>query len=125
MSPDPYVRGQALALAAALVVAAVLGSPIATLACTVVAALGAWILYARYRGDLLAVGIQRVPRHRRTLDLMVSGSVRLAVAIGTVGVMVMLIFGLNRPDLGIAPISAVILAVTAAVVLLSSLATGM
>jgi hypothetical protein len=121
MSPDPYVRGQALALAAALVAAAVLGSPIAALVCTAVAALGAWILRARYRGDLLAAGIERVPRHRKALDLMVRGNVRLAVAIGTVSAMVVLIFTSHRPDLGLAPISAVILAVTAAAVFLSSL----
>ncbi len=120
MSPDPYVRGQALALAAALVVAAVFGSAIAELACTAAAALGAWILHARYRGDLSTAGVKRVPSHRRTLDLMVAGNVRLVVVVGALSGVVML-FAVKRPDLGIAPISAVVLAVTAAIILLSSL----
>ena len=120
MSPDPYVRGQAMALAAALVVAAVLGWAIAGLACTAIVALAAWGMRARYRGDLAAAGVEAVPRHRGELDRTVSGNVRLAVSAGVISGALML-FAFKRPDLGVAPISAVILGVTAAAVLLSSL----
>ncbi|HET7484713.1 MAG TPA: hypothetical protein VFJ64_04985 [Solirubrobacterales bacterium] len=97
----------------------ILGSPIAGLSCTAVVAFAFWILQARYGGDLGAADIEAVPGHRRTLDAMVAGNVRLAVVVGSVGGMVMLFA--KRPDLGIAPASTVILAVTAAVILLSSL----
>jgi hypothetical protein len=120
MSPDPYVRGQALALVLALIAVSVLGSPIAGLSCTAAVAFAAWILHARYGGDLGAAEMKAVPEHRRTLDAMVAGNVRLAVVAGSVSGMVML-FALKRPNLGIAPVSTVILAVTAVVILLSSL----
>jgi len=51
---------------------------------------------------------------------MVVGLVRLTVLVGLVSGIAML-FALKRPDLGIAPISTAILALTAAVILLSSL----
>jgi hypothetical protein len=119
MSPDPYVRAQALALAGALLVAAVFGAALAALICTALVALAFWILSARYRGDLQAAGAQTVPPRRRSLDAMVAGNLRLAIAVGSFGGVVMLFA--KRPDLGISPISAVILALSAAVVLLSSL----
>ncbi len=120
MSPDPYVRGQALALALSLIVVSVLGSPVAGLSCTAVVAFVSWILHTRYRGDLGAASVKAVPGHRRTLDSMVVGNVRLAVVAGAIGGVAML-FAFKRPNLGIAPISTVILAVTAVVILLSSL----
>lgn len=79
-----------------------------------------WILHTRYRGDLAAANIEAVPERRRTLDAMVMGNVRLAVVAGAISGMVML-FVFKRPNLGIAPISAAILAATAVVILLSSL----
>lgn len=41
MSPDPYVRGQALALVLALIAVSILGSAVAGLACTALVALAA------------------------------------------------------------------------------------
>jgi hypothetical protein len=120
MSPDPYVRGQALALVLALIVVSILGSPAAGLSCAAVVALVSWILDTRYRGDLGAARVKVVPKQRRMLDAMVVGNVRLAVVAGAVSGLVML-FAFKRPSLGIAPISTVILAVTAVVILLSSL----
>lgn len=120
MSPDPYVRGQALAVAAALLVAAVLGWAIAALACTAVLAAVAWVLHARYRGDLSAAGVRVAPPRRAALDAMVLGNVRLAAAIGALASALML-FAFSRPNLGIAPVSTVILAVAGVVILSSSL----
>ncbi len=119
MSPDPYVRGQALALAAALVVADFFSWPIAGLICTAVVGLVAWVLHARYRGDLRAARVERVPRRRGALDVMVAGNVRLAVLTGALGGAVAIL--LHRPDVGVAPISVLLLAVAASAVLLSSL----
>jgi hypothetical protein len=120
MSPDPYVRGQALALALALIVVSILGSPVAGLACTAVVALTSWVLHARYLGDLRAANVKMAPERRKALDVMVVGNVRLVILSGVISGVGML-FAFERPDLGIAPISTVILALTAAVILLSSL----
>lgn len=120
MSPDPYVRGQALALAAALVVAAVLGWAIAALACTVVLVLASRLLYGRFQGDLKAAGITEIPARRKSLDAMVVGNIRLAAAAGILSGAIMLL-AFKRPDIGVPPVSATILALTGLVVLLSSL----
>lgn len=121
MSPEPYVRAQAGALAVALIVAALQGPAIATLICTGVTALIAGVLYLRYRGDLRAARIDFVPQHRERLDLIVAGDVRAALAVGAVAGGFMLALSVERPDLGIAPVSTVLLGVTAAIILLSSL----
>ncbi len=121
MSPEPYVRGQAFALAALLVATAVLDSGAAALACAIVTGLGAWILRARYRGDLLASHVVEVPAHRERLDLIVAGDVRSAVATGGVAGGLLLGFDVHRPDAGVAPITPLFLTIIAAGVLLSSL----
>lgn len=121
MSPEPYVRAQAGALAFALLVAALQGPAIAALICTGATALVASVLYMRYRGDLRTARVDVVPQHRERLDLIVAGDVRAALAVGAVAAAFMLVLSVQRPDLGIAPISAVLLGVTAAIILLSSL----
>jgi hypothetical protein len=118
---DPYVRGHAVALALTLLLLALQGPAIAALACTVFAALGALGLYLRYRGDLLAAGVKAVPWQRERLDLIVASDTRTALAMGGVVSAIVLIFSMERPNLGLAPVSAVLLGVTAAVILLSSL----
>lgn len=121
MSPEPYVRAQAGALALALLVVALEGPALAALICTGATALIAGVLYLRYRGDLRAARIDVVPQHRERLDLIIAGDVRAALAVGAVAGGFMLVLSVKRPDLGIAPISAVLLGVTAAIVLVSSL----
>jgi hypothetical protein len=102
-------------------VAALQGPAIAALLCTGATALVAGVLYVRYRGDLQAAHVDVVPQHRERLDLIVAGDVRAALAVGAVAASFMLALSVERPDLGIAPVSAVLLGVTAAIVLLSSL----
>jgi hypothetical protein len=121
MSPEPYVRAHAGALALALLVAALQGPAVAALICTGATALIAGVLYLRYRGDLRAARVDVVPQHRERLDLIVAGDVRTALAVGAVAGAFMLFLSVKQPDLGIAPISAVLLGVTAAIILLSSL----
>lgn len=120
VSPEPYVRGQALVFTVLLVAAAVLGSPLAALACVIVSGLAARALYVRYRDDLLAGNVE-IPRHRKRLDLIVAGNVRAALLVGVIVSALLVGFPIDRPDLGIAAATPVILAFTAAGVLLSSL----
>ncbi len=121
MSPEPYVRGQAVALALALLLLALQGPAIAALACAAVTALGAGVLYLRYRGDLLAAGVKEVPWHRQRPDLIVAGDTRAALVTGGVAAAIVLAFSVEQLDLGIAPASAVLLGITAVIILLSSL----
>jgi hypothetical protein len=121
VSPDPYVRGQALAFAGALLVVSVLGSAFAALACTASAALAVWVLQARYRGDLRAAGVETPPPHRKHLDGIVARDAWAALFVGSVAGALVLILDPQRPDAGIAPVTAVLLGVTAQGVLLSSL----
>lgn len=121
MSPEPYVRAQAGALGSALVLVALQAPAPAALACTAVTGLIAGVLWLRYRGDLRAAGIDAVPPHRERLDLIVASDLRTAVTAGAVAAGLMLVLPVERPDLGITPVSAVLLGATAAVVLLSSL----
>lgn len=121
MSPDPYVRGQVAALASAFLLMAVQAPAFAVLALTVVTGSAAGYIYVRYRGDLRAAKIEEAPRIRARLDLIVAGDLRAAIAVGVAVSVVAFALGDHRPDLGIAPISAVILGVTASVIVLSSL----
>jgi hypothetical protein len=120
VSPEPYVHGQALVLGVLLVAAAVLGSPIAALAISLATGLAAWGLRVRYRGDVLLARMD-VPPHRERLDLIVAGDVRAAVAVGVAASALLMGFDVTRPDVGAAPATSVILAATAAGILLSSL----
>lgn len=81
MSPEPYVRGQALTLAALLGVAVTFGAEKLALGCSLVAALLAWGLQLKYRGDVRAAQAA-VPRHRERLDLIVAGDARAAFGLG-------------------------------------------
>jgi hypothetical protein len=120
VSPEPYVRGQAVAVAVLLVAAAVLGSPLAMLVCSLAGGLCAWGLRARYRGDVLLARVD-VPPHRERLDLIVAGDMRAALGAGLVASGLLVAFPADRPDLGIAPGTLVLLSVTATVIVLSSL----
>ena len=120
MSPEPYVRGQAFALAVLLVATAVLGSALGALVCSLVTGLIAWGLRVRYRGDVVLAHVD-VPPHRERLDMIVAGDVRVAVAVGMVAGGLLLGFDVQRPDSGVAPVTPLFLAIVAAGVLLSSL----
>lgn len=120
MSPEPYVRGQALALAFALVAAATLGSALWTLGCVLATGLVALGLQHRYRGDLATAKVS-VPRRRERLDLIVAGDLRAALGIGLAVSGALALLSVDPPDTGIAPASLVLLAITAATILLSSL----
>lgn len=120
MSPEPYVRGQALVLACLLVVAAALGSPVAALACAGVSALAAWALHAKYRRDLLTARVE-VPRHRERLDLIVAGDARASLVAGVAVSAVLVAFAIEPPEAGVARATPVLLAVVAAAVYVSSL----
>lgn len=120
MSPEPYVRGQAFVLAAVLVIAAVLGSPLAALISAGVASLSAWGLAAKYRRDML-VARGATPHHRERLDLIVAGDARAVLSIGlTIGA-VLVAEGFDVPDIGIASATPILLAVAVSAVYLSSL----
>lgn len=100
MSPEPVVRWHAFAVAVALVAAAILGSPIAALACGGVVTLIAWGLNVKYRHDVRKAANQalrralsenpperstedlRVPWHRERLDLIVAGDARSPLGSG-------------------------------------------
>ncbi len=120
MSPEPYVRGQTLVLAILLVASALLGSPLATLVCAVASGLGAWALHANYLQDLLAGGVEP-PHHRQRLDAIVTSDVRAALFLGIAISAPLVCFPIYRPDIGQVPATPVLLAATAAGVLLSSL----
>lgn len=120
MSPEPYVRAQAFALAAVLVIAAVLGSPLAALICAGVASLIAWGLAAKYHRDVLAAG-GATPRHRERLDLIVAGDARTALSVGLATGAVLVTEGFEVPDVGIATATPILLAVAVSAVYLSSL----
>jgi hypothetical protein len=120
MSPEPYLRGQALVLAILLLATAVLGSALAALVCAVASGLAAWGLHAHYRSDLSAAQAD-VPPHRERLDLIVAGDVRAAIAAGVIAGGLLIGFPIHRPDVGVVPATLILLAATAAVILLSSL----
>lgn len=61
MSPEPYVRGQAFALAVLLVATAVLGSALGALVCSLVTGVIAWGLRVRYRGDVVLAHVNVPP----------------------------------------------------------------
>ena len=120
MSPEPYVRGQALVLSALLVAAAILGTPLAVLILASVIGLVARGLNVKYRRDV-AMAADPAPYHRERLDLIVAGDARAALGIGIAASALLVGFDVSRPDIGAAPATAVLLAGAAAAVYLSSL----
>jgi hypothetical protein len=120
VSPEPYVRAQALVLAAIFVAAAVLGSAIAVLACVGTCAVAARGLYAKYRRDVLTAASD-VPHHRERLDLIVAGDARAALGIGAAAGGVLVGFEVDAPDIGVATATPVLVAVAGTAVYLSSL----
>lgn len=120
MSPEPYVRAQALALALLLVAAAAFGSPVAALSTAAVAAAAAWALKAKYRRDVATAQVV-IPHHRERLDRIVAGDAQAALGVGlTAGA---LLTGLHVPvpETVFAPATPVLVAATAAAIYLSSL----
>ncbi len=120
MSPEPYVRWQALALAGLLVAAAVLASPRAALILAVVSGVIARALYVRYRGDVVAAGTT-TPGHRERLDLIVAGDARAALGIGIIAGAILVGLNVDAVQIGAATATPVLLAAAAAGVYLSSL----
>ncbi len=120
MSPEPYVRAQALVLAVLLVAGGAFGSPVAALALTVATAVIARWLYARYRGDVATARRPMLPARQR-LDLIVAGDARAAVGVGLAANATLVLFGVRAVDVGVAPATPVLVAGAAAVVWLSSL----
>ena len=118
VSPEPYVRAQAFALALLLVAAAVLGSPIAALACAAASGAVAWMLRAKYLGDVAG---KPIASHRERLDRIVAGDAQAAVGIGLTAGALLTAFDVSAPDIGQASATPVLVAVAAAGVYLSSL----
>jgi hypothetical protein len=120
MSPEPYVRQQALAAAAAFVAASILGPPAAALACAIAAAAGASWLARKYRRDIERARVTPPP-HRERLDQIVAGDARAVFGIALTGSALLTAFGGNPPDIGLAEATPVLVAGTASVIYLSSL----
>jgi hypothetical protein len=120
VSPEPYVRAQAFALAVALVCLSLFGSALAALITSAVCAVVALYLRARYRGELLAVRAH-VPPHRERLDRIVGGDLQTLLAAGITAGAIMLGFGVDGIDIGLARTTPLLVAVAAAAIYLSSL----
>lgn len=120
MSPEPYVRYQALAVALLLVAAATLGSPLAALCCALGGTLLAVGLYSKYRRDVTTARM-RVPRHRERLDAIVSGDARAALGIGVTLSAALVAFEVQPPQDAVPALSLVLLALVAEAIYVSSL----
>lgn len=120
MSPEPYVRGQAFVFALALVAESLLGSPLGGLIVLAVCGVSALLLRARYRTELLAARVV-VPPHRERLDRIVDGDLQTVLGVGITASAIMIGFGVTPVDIGLAPVTPLLLAVAAGVVYVSSL----
>jgi hypothetical protein len=133
VSPEPYVRGQALVLAGLLVASTLIGSPLATLIC-VVAGIGLYLaLRLKYTIDRSAAasagggdhrGGERdttVPPHRERLDMIVAGDANAALGIGLAASGVAVALSAGAYDSRVPPLSATLAVVAWMSVYLSSL----
>lgn len=120
MSPEPYVRGQALAATALFIVAAVLGSPLATLVLASVGAAIAFGLRSKYVSDVRVARVDVVP-HRERLDRIVAGDAQTTFAVGLTASALLTAFAVKAPQIGLAPATPVLAALAFAGVYLSSL----
>jgi hypothetical protein len=82
MSPEPYVRGQAVVLGILLVALALVGAQAEGLGCAGGAAFAAWALARKYKSDRAASRTTEVPQHRERLDHIVAGDARASIGIG-------------------------------------------
>jgi hypothetical protein len=122
MSPLPYVRAQAVALAVLLIASGVLGASLLALLCALGSVAGAALLSLRYRHDV-AVSGATIPPHRARLDDVVSGDAVAALGSATLLVVVSLAFGVSPGSDAAATARVAIgfLAIAAAAIYLSSL----
>jgi hypothetical protein len=122
VSPLPYVRAQAVALAALLIASGILGASLLALLCALGAAAGATLLGLRYRHDVAVAGAA-IPPHRARLDDVVASDTVAALAPATLLIVVSLAVGLGPGGdaVGTARIAVGFLAVAAAAIYLSSL----
>lgn len=120
VSPEPYVRWQAAALAGFLVAAGVCASPRAALILAVISGVIARGLYAKYSRDVAAAGTT-TPRHRERLDLIVAGDARAALGIGVIADAILVGFDVDAVAIGAATATPVLLAAAVSGVYLSSL----
>lgn len=122
MSPLPYVRAQAITLAALLIAVGILGASLLALLCALGSVAGATLLNLRYRHDVAVTGAT-VPPHRARLDDLVAGDAVAALAPATLLIVGSLAFG-STPGSDAAMTArtaASFLAIAAASIYLSSL----
>jgi hypothetical protein len=95
MSPLPYVRAHAIALAALLIVSGILGaSAIAFLCAVAVGTAAATLLSMRYQHDVAVTG-STTPPHRSRLDEVVSSDAVAALAPATLLIVISLVVGIS------------------------------
>lgn len=122
MSPLPYVRAHAVALAALLIASGILGTSLLALLCALASAAGTALLNARYRHDVAVAGAT-IPPHRAKLDEVVAGDAMAALGPATLLIVVSWVIGLSPSGDGAATARIAIgfLAIAAAAIYLSSL----
>jgi len=120
MSPEPYVRAQAFALAALLLAETLLGSPLGGLIVCAACAFVSIGLRAWYRSDILMARVD-VPAHRERLDRIVDGDLQTVLAVGFAAGGIMVGFGVPAIDSGLARTTPLLISIAAAAVYLSSL----
>lgn len=122
MSPLPYVRAHAVALAALLVASGILGTSLLALLCVLTSATGAALLNARYRHDVAVTGATILP-HRAKLDEVVASDAIAALGPATLLIVISWVVGLSPSGDGAATARIAIgfLAIAAAAIYLSSL----
>jgi hypothetical protein len=122
MSPLPYVRAHATALATLLIASGILGASMLALLCALGSAAGAALLGVRYRHDVAVTGAA-IPPHRSRLDDVVASDAIAALAPATLLIVVSLAIGPSLSGDGIATARTAtgFLAIAAATIYLSSL----
>lgn len=122
MSPLPYVRAHAVALAVLLITSGILGASLLALICALGSAAGAALLSFRYRHDVAVTGAT-IPPHRARLDELVASDALAALGPATLLVVVSLVIGQSPSGAGAATARIAIgfLAIAAATIYLSSL----
>src|SRR4051812_49368001 len=111
MSPEPYVRAQALVFAALCFASTVVGSALATLICVVVALAFFAALRVHYFVDRRRVraDADETPRHRERLDLIVAGDAYASLGVGLGASASALTMSNTARDLGIPSTSVTLL----------------
>jgi hypothetical protein len=122
MSPLPYVRGHAVALATLLIASGILGASLLSLLCALGSSAGAALLSMRYRHDVATTGAP-IPPHRAKLDQVVANDAVAALAPATLLIVVSAVVGpsLNGDAAATARVATGFLVIAAAAIYLSSL----